>query len=74
MTKVSTAIFFVMWVLTLPIVVIGIGFAGNNLWSPSAIYNEVIAVQWEGLVIRLGLLFYAYSPVLVYRSYRRNLR
>jgi hypothetical protein len=74
MTKTTSLIFITLWTLTLPIVILAVGFAGNRLWSPSAVAAEIGSGQIEGLLIRMGLLLYALSPVIVYRSYRKRAR
>lgn len=74
MTKVPSIIFAVLWMLALPIAVLAIGFAGNRLWSPAAVYDEIAHGRPEGVVIRIGLLIYAMSPILVFRSYQKNRR
>jgi hypothetical protein len=74
MTKVATAIFTVLWLLALPIAVLAIGFAGASLWHPSELYEELIHGRLQGLMIRVGLLLYVLSPVLVFCSYRKHLR
>ena len=74
MTKTALIVFIVLWMPALPIVLLAIGFAGNTLWSPSALLVEISSGQLEGVLIRLGLLLYALSPIMMYRSYRKRVR
>ena len=62
----------IMWVLTLPIVVLGVGFAGNRLWSPVALYEELASLQFEGIALRIGLFLYiVILPWISVRNWRR---
>ena len=74
MTKTASLVFVALWTLTLPIALLAIGFAGNDLWSPTAVVAEIGSGQFEGLLIRMALLLYALSPVIVYRSFRKRER
>ena len=73
MTKPASLIFITLWTLTLPLGLLAVGFAGNRLWSPAALATEVSSGQFEGLLVRTGLVLYALSPVIVYRSYRKRM-
>ena len=72
MTKVSTIIFMVLWTLALPIAILAVGFAGNKLWLPSAVYEDIVHSRWEAIIVRLGLALYVLAPIWVLRSYRKN--
>jgi len=74
MTKKSAVLFIILWALALPIVTLIIGFAGSRLWLPSSVYEEVISGRVAGISIRVGLLLYLLSPLIVYRSYHKQMK
>ena len=65
-----------MWILTLPVALLAVGFAGDRLWSVSAIEAELSAGDVHRFLVRLGFLFYFLVPAFlgfeVYRVTRQR--
>lgn len=72
MAKGGVAIFGIFWLLTLPLVILGVGFGGARLFSPYALAEELSKGRFEGLVMRGLLAIYLAAPFLVLRRGKRQ--
>ncbi len=73
MRKYNIVIIAATWLLLMPFVVVGIGFAGPEIWALSEIRQDIVELAFSKLLLRIGLLVFAGAPIaLVMRSLKRR--
>ncbi len=72
MRKDGVAIFGIFWFLTLPLIILGVGFGGVRIFSPYALAEELSKGRFEGLVMRALLAVYIAAPIIVLRRGKRQ--
>lgn len=73
MTKIVRISLFIVWVFSAPFIILGIGFAGLEVFHPGHFFDDLISLDYVGLLPRILALFATIFPIyLLFYLIRRE--
>ena len=66
MIKIALNVMILVWVLTIPFIVLGIGFSGIEFFYPSTLVRELSRGNYHGFIFNILTICYVFVPPLLY--------